>query len=169
MNHLFGEIRSRMPAADTLFIEKSDGTRLTYGQMMSATARYANVLVSLGVKPGDRVAVQLEKSPAGLFIYLACVRAGAVFLPLKPAYTLAELEYFIGDAEPTVFLCDPAKHTGIAEIAAKAGVKAVETHGTGMDGTLFEKAVAASPEFDDVARGPDDLAAILYTSGTTGS
>ncbi len=168
MNHLFGEIRSRMPAADKLFIEKSDGTTITYAQMLSATARYANVLVSLGVKPGDRVAVQLEKSPAGLFIYLACVRAGAVFLPLNTAYTLAELEYFIGDAEPAAFICDPGKREGIAAIASKAGVKAVETHGTGMDGSLFEKAVAASPDFEDVARGPDDLAAILYTSGTTG-
>ncbi len=168
MNHLFGEIRSHMPAADTLFIETSAGLKLSYGQMMSATARYANALVGLGVKPGDRVAVQLEKSPAGLFIYLACVRAGAIYLPLNTAYTLNELDYFIGDAEPAVVICDPAKHAGIAELGARHGVKAVVTHGTGMDGTLFDLAAAAAPDFADVARGPDDLAAILYTSGTTG-
>jgi len=168
MNHLFSEIQRRMPAPETLFLETGAGLRLSYRQMLSATARYANALVGLGVRPGDRVAVQLEKSAAGLFIYLACVRAGAIFLPLNTAYTLAELEYFIGDAEPAVFVCDPPKLEAIAAVAGKAGVKATVSHGTGQDGTLYELAAAASPEFADVARGPDDLAAILYTSGTTG-
>jgi len=167
-NHLFSLIRSRIPAPGKVFIETSDGRTLTYADLVDGTGRYANALVALGVAPGDRVAVQVEKSVPAILLYLACARAGAVFLPLNTAYTIAELEYFIGDAEPTVVVCDPAKREGIAVIAAKTGVKAVETLDPAGEGSLAAKAAAQSPKFDDVDRAADDLAAILYTSGTTG-
>lgn len=166
-NHLFDLIRSKIENPADLFIETPDGMKITYAQLFSGTARYANTLISLGVRPGDRVAVQLEKSAAVIFIYLACVRAGAVFLPLNTAYTLNELDYFISDAEPALVICDPAKLDALAPLAAKYGAK-IESHAAGMGGTLFEKAFVSAPDFANVPRGPDDLAAILYTSGTTG-
>ncbi len=149
-----------------------EGRHFSYGDANEATARLANVLVDLGVKPGDRVAVQVEKSIEALFLYLATVRAGAAFLPLNTAYTPTEIEYFLSDAAPRVFVCDPARRDSLAEIAAKAGAQ-VETLGvaTGTDapaGSLAEKAGAAKADFATVNRNPDDLAAILYTSGTTG-
>ncbi|MBY0613395.1 MAG: malonyl-CoA synthase, partial [Beijerinckiaceae bacterium] len=108
------------------------------------------------------------KSPAAIFLYLACIRAGAVFLPLNTAYTEAEIAYFLGDAEPSVFVCDPARAASMRAVAAKAGVAACETMDASGNGTLTERAMAAPASFDDVARDADDLAAILYTSGTTG-
>jgi malonyl-CoA/methylmalonyl-CoA synthetase len=167
-NHLFDLIRLYGTDSAKTFIETEDGTRFTYEDLFAATGRFANALVAAGVKPGDRVAVQVEKSPGALFLYLACVRAGAIFLPLNTGYTFAELEYFLSDAEPALVVCDPARREGIAEIAAKTGVPAVETLGRGKDGSLWHKAGAEKPAFDTVSRGPDDLAAILYTSGTTG-
>ena len=119
------------------------------------------------MKPGDRVAVQVEKSIAALVLYLATVRAGAVYLPLNTAYTLAELEYFIGDAEPTLVVCDPGKRDGIAPIAAKVGA-CVETLDARGQGTLTDAAKNEPEAFETVQRAGDDLAAILYTSGTTG-
>jgi malonyl-CoA/methylmalonyl-CoA synthetase len=167
-NHLFDLIRLYGTDSAKTFIETEDGTRFTYEDLFAATGRFANALVAAGVKPGDRVAVQVEKSPGALFLYLACVRAGAIFLPLNTGYTFAELEYFLSDAEPALVVCDPGRREGIAEIAAKTGVPAVETLGRAKDGSLWHKASAEKPAFDTVSRGPDDLAAILYTSGTTG-
>lgn len=165
-NHLFDLVRARIPAPDAPFALLDDGRRYTYADMVDVSGRFANALVSLGVKPGDRVAVQVEKSIDALMLYLGAVRAGAIFLPLNTAYTPAEIEYFLGDAEPAVFVCDPAKADALKPYAQKAGAK-LETLGVGT-GSLFDKAQAAATAFADVARGPDDLAAILYTSGTTG-
>ena len=167
-NHLFCQIRAAMPAASSRFIERPDGTILTYGDMLERSGRLAGALVSLGVTPGDRVAVQVEKSAAAIFLYLACVRAGAVFLPLNTAYTEAEVAYFLGDAEPRVFICDPARLDAMRPVASAAGIVAIETLDEAGEGTLIDKAAIETGEFNDVARGPDDLAAILYTSGTTG-
>ena len=167
-NHLFGQIRAAMPAASSHFIERPDGTILTYGDMLERSGRLAGALVSLGVTPGDRVAVQVEKSAAAIFLYLACVRAGAVFLPLNTAYTEAEVAYFLGDAEPRIFICDTARLDAMRPVASAAGVAAIETLDEAGEGTLIEKAAIETGEFNDVARGPNDLAAILYTSGTTG-
>jgi malonyl-CoA/methylmalonyl-CoA synthetase len=165
-NHLFDLIRARIPAPDARFALIDDGRIFSYADMVAASGRYAGALVALGVKPGDRVAVQVEKSIEALMLYLGAVRAGAIFLPLNTAYTPAEIEYFLGDAEPAVFVCDPAKAQALRPYAEKAGAK-LETLGVGT-GSLIEKAAAAPAEFADVARGADDLAAILYTSGTTG-
>ncbi|PPQ35721.1 malonyl-CoA/methylmalonyl-CoA synthetase [Rhodoblastus acidophilus] len=167
MNHLFDLIAGRIVDPDKIFIETERGETISYGQMLSASARYANALVAAGVAPGDRVAVQMEKSPAVLFIYLACIRAGAVFLPLNTAYTPHEVGYFLSDARPKVFVCDPAAAEAHAPAARKAGALAL-THGAGMDGELFERAKACADGFANVAREKGDLAALLYTSGTTG-
>ncbi len=165
-NHLFDLIRARMPSPGARFALLDDGREYSYQDVLDSSARFANALAALGVEPGDRVAVQVEKSVEALMLYLGTVRAGGIFLPLNTAYTPAEIEYFLGDAEPAVFVCDPAKAPALKPFAEKAGAK-LETLGVGT-GTLLDKANAASGSFVDVARGPDDLAAILYTSGTTG-
>ena len=166
-NHLFNLVRSKIIDPTTPFMTLPNGTAMTYGELEMATARYANAIAGLGVKPGDRVAVQMEKSPAVIFIYLACVRAGAVFLPLNTGYTLNELDYFISDSGAALIVCDPESQEGLSKLAATHGAR-LETHGRDSSGSLAEKAAAASNDFADVPRGPNDLAAILYTSGTTG-
>jgi malonyl-CoA/methylmalonyl-CoA synthetase len=165
--NLFSQIRSAISSPDKVFIETGAGVVITYGDMLSGSAQIANVLTARGVKAGDRVAAQVEKTPENLLLYLAALRAGAIYLPLNTAYTLAELEYFIGDAEPSLIVCDPAKQVGLSEIASRRG-SAIETLDARGQGGLTDAAAKASPEFSDVARGSSDLAAILYTSGTTG-
>lgn len=146
-------------------IEMPDGARWTYGDIDAAAARFANLILALGVGPGDRVAVQVEKSVENFVLYLATLRAGAVYLPLNTAYTLNELAYFLADAEPSLVVCDPSRRDGVA---ALAGGAAVETLGTDGKGSLTAAAAAEAPTFATVPRRADDLAAILYTSGTTG-
>ncbi len=165
--NLFSRLFDKLDDPGRLAIEELDGTRITYADLIARAGQMANVLTSRGVKVGDRVAAQTEKSVAALVLYLATVRAGAIYLPLNTAYTLNELEYFIGDAEPSLVVCDPSKAEGIAKIAAKVGAR-VETLGADGKGSLTEAAAKASPDFTTVPRGNDDLAAILYTSGTTG-
>ncbi len=167
MNHLFDLIASKIADPHKVLIETPDGLSIRYRHMLTASARYANALASLGVEPGDRVAVQMEKSPAALFIYLACLRAGAIFLPLNTAYTPHEVGYFLSDARPKILVCDPERREALADAAAKAGTRIV-TQGQGQDGELFDLAFASPPEFANFPRGADDIAAILYTSGTTG-
>lgn len=167
-SHLFASIADRIDDGRRTFIETPAGRRLTYADVVAESGRVANALRALGVGIGDRVAVQVEKSPEALLLYLGCVRAGAVFLPLNTAYTLAELDYFLGDAEPALAVCDPARAAALAPIAAARGVKAVETLGADGRGTLVDRAGTLPAAFTDAERGPDDLAALLYTSGTTG-
>ncbi|TPI57280.1 malonyl-CoA synthase [Mesorhizobium sp. B3-1-7] len=166
-NHLFGAFRSHMPAPDRLLMETDDGRSITYGDMLAKSAQLAHALAQAGVEPGDRVAVQVEKSPEAALLYLASLRAGAVFLPLNTAYTLPELDYFFRDAEPTLIVCDPDRLSGVEPLAASIGAT-VLTLGRDGQGTLASQASRQATDFSDVARGPDDLAAILYTSGTTG-
>ncbi|GGK35136.1 malonate--CoA ligase [Salinarimonas ramus] len=166
--HLYEEIRRGIADPARLFIETPTGRRITYADAFAEAGRFASALRALGVEPGDRVAVQVEKSPEVILLLLGCLRAGAVFLPLNTAYTPAELAYFIEDAEPALFVCDPKAKGALAEMAQARGVKAVETLDAAGGGSLREAASAASPDFADAMRGPDDLAAILYTSGTTG-
>src|SRR5258707_6382712 len=111
--NLFSRLFDTLDDPARLAIETTDGQRINDGELISRAGQMANVLVSRGVKPGDRVAAQTEKSVPGLVLYLAAVRAGAVYLPLNTAYTLNELEYFITDAEPSLVVCDPAKAEGI--------------------------------------------------------
>ncbi|WP_349359941.1 malonyl-CoA synthase [Stappia sp.] len=166
-NHLFSQIRSAIRDEAAAFLQTPEGETLSYGDMIARSAAHANTLVGLGVKPGDRVAVQVEKSAEALMLYLGTVRAGAVFLPLNSAYTPAEVDYFLGDAEPALLVCDPASVAALEPIAAKTGARVATLDAAGQ-GSLAEAVDAAATIFEDVARGPDDLAAILYTSGTTG-
>jgi malonyl-CoA/methylmalonyl-CoA synthetase len=165
--NLFSRLFDDLDNPARLAIEMLDGTHISYGDLIALAGQTANVLMDAGVKPGDRVAAQTEKSVPGLVLYLATVRAGAVYLPLNTAYTLNELEYFIGDAEPSLVVCDPSKEAGIGAIARKINAR-VMTLGADGKGSLTDAAAKAKPEFSTVARAKDDLAAILYTSGTTG-
>ena len=165
--NLFARLFDDLDNPARLAIEMLDGKHISYGDLIAMAGQMANVLVAGGVKPGDRVAAQTEKSVPGLVLYLGTVRAGAVYLPLNTAYTLNELDYFLTDAEPSMVVCDPAKAEGIGAIAARIGAR-VMTLGADGKGSLTDAAAKAKPEFDTVPRANDDLAAILYTSGTTG-
>src|ERR1700748_3080439 len=153
--NLFSRLFDGLDDPSRLAIETVDGQRITSRVLIPRAGRPANVLVARGFKPGDRVAAQTEKSVAGLVLYLAAVRAGAVYLPLNTAYTLNELEYFITDAEPSLVVCDPSKANGIGAIAAKVGAK-VETLGADGKGSLTDAAATASPAFTTVASADDD-------------
>jgi malonyl-CoA/methylmalonyl-CoA synthetase len=170
---LFARLTERFPGADAPFAELTDGRGYTYGDLEQVSGRFAAALQGMEVRPGDRVAAQVEKSIEALMLYLATVRAGAVFLPLNTAYTPAEVEYFLTDAEPALFVCSPEKAAALRPKAEMAGAR-LETMGVwraGMDpadaGTWFGQ-VPERAEFRTVERAPDDLATILYTSGTTG-
>src|SRR5690606_23210075 len=133
-----------------------DGTTITYSEVHQWAGRFASALVGLCVRPGDRVLVQVEKSPEALFLYLGCLRPGAVFLPLNTAYTLREIAYFVSDAEPALIVCRPGAEAGFAaEVPQGTGLVTLD----GVSGSLPELAAGADPDFADVACGPDDLAA----------
>lgn len=166
-NHLFDAIRSAISTTDAIFIETQAGKIWTYGDMLALSARLANVLVERGVKPGDRIAVQVEKSAEALMLYLACLRCGAVYLPLNTGYTVAELDYFFNDAKPAVVVVSPRNAEKLGKPVRACGA-VLETLDETGGGSLMDKAEDAQPQFKDVDRRPDDLAAILYTSGTTG-
>ena len=166
--NLFDLIAARARQCDKPALETSGATALTYGALLARSARAANALVALGVQPGDRVAAQIEKSADMIIVALACLRAGSVLLPLNPAYTLAELEYFLDDAQPALTLCQPDRLDDVRMLARRLGLPAVESLGVAGDGTFAERIAKSSAQFETVARAGDDLAAILYTSGTTG-
>src|ERR1700755_1861879 len=165
--NVFSRLFDNLDNPARLAIETLDGKHISYGDLIAMAGQMANVLVEGGVKPGDRVAAQTEKSVPGLVLYLGTVRAGAVYLPLNTAYTLNELEYFLKDAEPSMVVCDPSKAEGIGAIAAKIGAH-VMTLGADGKGSLTDAAAKVKPDSPTVARADDALAAILYTSGTTG-
>ncbi len=167
-DNLFTLFRGRITDLDSLFMDTSQDRTLTYGDMVDLSGRFAQALVDLGVKPGDRVAVQVEKSPEALILYLGCLRSGAVYLPLNTDYTGAELEYFLSDSEPTVFVCRPEKRAELEKVASKAGVPCLETLGGDGAGSITDRVEGTDPDFADRPQTKDDLAAILYTSGTTG-
>src|SRR5579872_3064562 len=147
--NLFSRLFDGLDDPKRLAIETLDGKHISYGDLIARSGQIANVLVDRGVKVGDRVAAQTEKSVTGLVLYLAAVRAGAVYLPLNTAYTLNELEYFISDAEPSLVVCDPSRATGITALAAKVKAK-VETLGPDGKGSLSEAADKASSAFATV-------------------
>lgn len=165
---MFATIADRVPSAHKTLIETQAGRRISYGEAMAASGRFANALASFGVKPGDRVAMQTPKSPEAIFLYLACLRAGAVLLPLNSAYTLSELEYFISDAEPALVVCDPGQSSGVGKIVSQRGAGVAATLDGAGEGSLGLRAMAQAKTFASVSSAPDDLAAMLYTSGTTG-
>ena len=148
------------------FLVLDDGSTLTYAGFVARVAQLAHVLKDAGVGPGDRVVVQAPKLADTIALYGAAVQAGAVYLPLNTAYTQSELTYFIEDAAPTVVVCD-ARNAGEFEAICK-DTATVLTLAKDGSGTLSVQANSKPTTFDTVAREPDDLAALLYTSGTTG-
>jgi malonyl-CoA/methylmalonyl-CoA synthetase len=169
--NLFAALRAQFPAdLDQTAIEVADAGGLQYSwrDLDRATAMLANLLECLSLPPGARVAVQTEKSVEALMLYLAVLRAGYVYLPLNTAYQPAEIEYFIGNAEPAVVVCS-GKHFGwVSKIAFNAGVTHVYTLNDDRSGSLLERAAHQSDRHTPAVKGTDELAAILYTSGTTG-
>jgi malonyl-CoA/methylmalonyl-CoA synthetase len=173
-NHnLFAALRAAFPAdLDAIAVETADTDRPTlnysWRDLERATAMMANLLVSLKLPAGARVAVQVDKSVEAMMLYLATLRAGYVFLPLNTAYQSAEIEYFIGNAEPSVVVCTARNFGWVSKIAFKAGTQNVFTLNDDRTGSLLERAAHCSDRHSVAVSGPDDLAAILYTSGTTG-
>src|SRR5271157_2426492 len=137
--NLFDLIAARVDDPGKVALETADAMALTYGALLQRSAQAANALVALGVEPGDRVAAQVDKSTDTIVLALACLRAGAALLPLNTAYTLAELEYFLGDAEPTLTVCRPQSLSAVRELVHKLGLVAVESLGVARDGTFAEK------------------------------
>ncbi|MFS2126088.1 malonate--CoA ligase [Pseudomonas sp. Pseusp97] len=166
---LFAEVGKHLPSdLSKPFIRTPDGGGYSYADMLRSTSQFAHALVELGVQPGDRVAVQVDKSPETVMLYLAVLRVGAVYLPLNSGYTGEELRYFLDDAEPSLFVCAPAFEAQARELAKVSGVAHVETLGDAGDGSLMARVHGKPGRFADVERAASDLAAILYTSGTTG-
>lgn len=168
-NYLAKQLRaSSVGRESVLFADTLDGRELSYGELFSRAEKVASVLIEQGVKPGDRVAAQVEKSIESVQLYLGTILAGGVYLPLNMAYTPTELAYFIGDSEPTVIVVDPANRDTLKDIAKKLGGGVVMTLSSNSRGSLIDALPSEEIEFEEVARNEHDLAAILYTSGTTG-
>ena len=166
-NPLYDALFARHAAQDTPFLHLPDGRTITHGQFIDTASRYANAFTSKGLVPGDRVAVQVGKSPDALALYAACVQAGLVFLPLNPAYTPAEVEYFVSDAGASLLICDPGCINDLAAVAANSQAE-LETMDITGRGTMRDLAAHQEHAFTTAKRSEDDLAALLYTSGTTG-
>ena len=168
-SNLFSALRAAFPASlDAIAVETDEGLNYSWRDLDRATAMMANLLDSLDLPEGSRVAVQVEKSVEAMMLYLATLRAGYVFLPLNTAYQSGEIEYFIGNAEPAVVVCSPANFGWVSKIAFKAGTRHVFTLGDDRTGSLLERAAHHSDRHRPAVKQADDLAAILYTSGTTG-
>ena len=167
--NLFAALRAAFPPdLDSAAVETDDGLVYSWRDLERATAMMANLLRALSLPAGSRIAVQVEKSVEAMMLYLATLRAGYVFLPLNTAYQSAEIEYFIGNAEPAVVVCSGKNFGWVSKIAFKAGTRNVFTLNDDRTGSLLERAAHQSDIHDIAHQGEDDLAAILYTSGTTG-
>jgi malonyl-CoA/methylmalonyl-CoA synthetase len=167
--NLYIALRQGFPQdLDALAIETDQGLRYSWHDLERASAMLANWLDSLQLPEGSRIAVQVDKSVEALMLYLATLRAGHVFLPLNPAYQSAELDYFIGDAEPAVVVCTPANFGWVSKLAFQKGSRYVVTLDEQRGGSLLQRAAHHSDQHTPAMRRADDLAAILYTSGTTG-
>ena len=153
---------------DAPFLIHPDGASLSYGEAWRRCARMANLFRSLGICPGDRIALQAEKSEASLLAYLAAMQVGAVFLPLNTAYTLNEVDYFLGDAAPALLICRESDDAAMATLCSRHGIAHRLTLDAGGQGTLVLHSADQDGEMEPAHRQADDLAAILYTSGTTG-
>ncbi|OZA58925.1 MAG: malonyl-CoA synthase [Acidovorax sp. 17-64-282] len=172
-SNLFCALRAAFPGdLDQIAVEttspQGEPLLYTWRDLDHACARIANLLASLKLPSGSRVAVQVEKSVEAMLLYLATLRAGYVFLPLNTAYQSGEIEYFVGNAEPAVVVCTPGNFGWVSKIAFKAGTQHVFTLGDDRTGSLLDRAAPHADVHQPVDKGVDDLAAILYTSGTTG-
>ena len=171
--NLYALFASRFPQdKSACCIETHDGQFYSWNDLERASAKMANLLSSLNLPANARIAVQVEKSPEALMLYLATIRAGLVYLPLNTAYRAAEIAYFVADAEPSVVVCAPENFGWVSQIAFKAGTQHVYTLDQARNGrnagSLLTRAQHQRDTFETVVKQPDELAAILYTSGTTG-
>lgn len=168
-DNLLQTFLDRFPADKTrTFLIERDGSERSFKWLLDRTGRYAAVLAAHGVIKGDRVAAQVDKSSDVIALYLACLQLGAIHLPLNTAYTGDEIGYFLGDAAPRVFVCRPAHIDTAKELGRQNDVAAVLSLGANGDGSLNDEAANIKPLIDIVDADKDDVAAILYTSGTTG-
>jgi malonyl-CoA/methylmalonyl-CoA synthetase len=172
-SNLYSVFRRTFPSDPSRpFLETEERTGYSYQDLENETARYAALLTGLGLVKGDRLVSQVEKSPQALFLYLACVRAGIIYLPLNPAYRKHEMGYVLSDAEPKAVVCSPSLLTQWQELVREAALPPqfpkLETMDENGRGTFAEKAASLAPQFAPVACEPNDTAAIVYTSGTTG-
>ena len=170
--NLYTALRASFPAdLDATAIECADGQPLRYSwrDLERGTAMLANLLLSLDLAPGSRIAAQTDKSVEALMLYLAVLRAGFVYLPLNNAYQATEIKYFIANAAPAVVVCAGRNFGWVSKIAFLAGSQYVFTLNEDRTGTLLDRAAAMSDQHEVAGKEPDDLAAILYTSGTTGA
>ena len=167
-DNLYELIRGAAPNLEKTALDADDDRSLSYAALFKRADQAANALTSYGVKPGDRVAVQIDKSPDAVVLLLACLSAGAVLLPLNPDYTLAELSYFFADAEPALVICRPQDFAAVSALARSLGIAQTASLGVQGEGAFGAAIAMAPPTAVSVARANDDLAAILYTSGTTG-
>ncbi len=166
-NPLFDTLFGRHIGQSTAFLHLEDGKTICHDAFLHTVSRYADTLIGAGLVTGDRVALQTDKSPEALAVYAACVQAGLVFLPLNTAYTPDEVAYFIQDSGASMFICQPDRRDQLSSIAQQAGAM-LETLAADGTGSFPERAQFASADFVTVERHGDDLAALLYTSGTTG-
>ncbi|TCO70817.1 malonate--CoA ligase [Rhodovulum euryhalinum] len=166
-NPLYDTLFGRHAGQTTPFLHLPDGTTLSHDAFLRKAARFAHAIHALGLTHGDRLAVQVEKSPAALALYAACVQAGVIFLPLNTAYTPAEVSYFLENSGARLFVCDGAHAGTLTAVAHKAGSHLATLNADGS-GSFAVAAHDMPEEFDTEPRGEDNLAAFLYTSGTTG-
>jgi malonyl-CoA/methylmalonyl-CoA synthetase len=167
--NLYALFQRKFPAdLETRLLQTEDRRTVSYGEADKASARIATCLLGLGAVPGDRITVQVEKSPENLFLYLACLRAGLVYHPLNPAYTTTEVAYFLGDAEPSIVICGSDAHAMVKTVVPEAGVLALLTLDSDGSGTLMAMAADAVAEPDVAQCTGQEMAALLYSSGTTG-
>ena len=155
-------------SANRVFLEFGDRASITYGEADRMSAQVANRLATFGLKPGDRVTVQVEKSPQVVILYLACLRSGLVFHPLNTAYTLHELEHFFEDAQPSLVVCRPSIAYEVRQLASRFDIEHVETLDANGNGSFWDQVSSQHDEFAVAERSPDDTALLIYTSGTTG-
>jgi malonyl-CoA/methylmalonyl-CoA synthetase len=167
--HLFAHFQHHFPDdLNSPLLVTADDREVSYAQADEASSRVATCLLSMGAAAGDRITVQVEKSVENLFLYLGCLRAGLVYHPLNTAYTASELEYFLNDAEPTIIVCDSNSVTIIESVIPDIGLKALLTLNADGTGSLMEHAKNAIENTNIAYRSGDDMAALLYSSGTTG-
>ncbi|MBY6154408.1 malonyl-CoA synthase [Vannielia litorea] len=166
-NPLYDRLFGAHAGKSTPFLLLADGQSLSHAEFLAMASRFAHALIAAGLEPGDRLAVQIEKSPEALALYAAAVQAGVIFLPLNTGYTADEVSYFVENSGAKLLVCDPARAEALGPVASAADA-ALLTLGADGDGSFAESAAGLPNAFDTVARGEDDLAAFLYTSGTTG-
>ncbi len=166
-NPLYDTLFARHSGRDTVFLHLPDGSALTHDSFLRMAARFAHQIVQFGLEPGDRLAVQIGKSPQALAVYAACAQTGVIFLPLNTAYTPAEVSYFLENSGAKLFLCDAKGAEALAPVSVKSGARQETLNGDGS-GSFADAAAGQPDEFDTIPREKGDLAAFLYTSGTTG-